>query len=266
MQLHYSLGHIHPDRMQLMVRQGTLPQRYKRCRLSFCASCTYGKATRKPWRLHISSNKDESNRPQRPGECISVDQLISPTPGFIAQMSDKLTTQRYTCATIYVDQYLGFSYIWIQRSTSVQETLKGKRAFELFTNHHGVKVAHYHADNGVFRANKWVTDCHLRQQSISYAAVGAHHQNGVAERRIRVLQDMTRTLLLHAQEQWPQAISPYLWPYALQIANDEWNNAPYPRDKEHLTPLQRLSNSKVQHNISHSAPFGCPAYVLTSEL
>ena len=266
LQLHYSLGHIHPDRMKIMVQQGTLPQRYRNCRLPFCASCAYGKATRKPWRSHTSSNNDESTRPQRPGECISVDQLISPTPGLIAQMSGKLTTQRYTCATIFVDQYSGFSYIWIQRSTSVDETLKGKRAFERFSTHHGVNITHYHADNGVFRAKDWVVDCHTRQQSISYAAVGAHHQNGVAERRIRVLQDMTRTQLLHAQERWPQAITPFLWPYALRIANDEWNNAPNPRDKAKLTPLQRFSSTKVQRNIAHSAPFGCPTYVLTSEL
>ena len=31
LQLHYSLGHIHPDRMNLMIQQGTLPQRYKGC-------------------------------------------------------------------------------------------------------------------------------------------------------------------------------------------------------------------------------------------
>ena len=77
---------------------------------------------------------------------------------------------------------------------------------------------------------------------------------------------MTRTQLLHAQERWPQAITPFLWPYALRIANDEWNNAPNPRDKARLTPLQRFSGTKVQRNINHSAPFGCPTYVLTSEL
>ena len=186
--------------MQLMVQQGTLPERFKRCRLPFCASCTYGKATRKPWRSNISTNDDESARPQRPGECVSVDQLISPSPGFIAQMSGKLTTQRFSCATIFVDQYSGFSYVWIQRSTSVEDTLKGKHAFERMATTHGVHVTHYHADNGVFRAKDWVTDCHSRRQTMSYAAVGAHRQNGVAERRIRVLQDMTRTQLLHAQE------------------------------------------------------------------
>ena len=77
---------------------------------------------------------------------------------------------------------------------------------------------------------------------------------------------MTRTQLLHAQERWPTAISPFLWPYALRIANDEWNHAPNPRDSEKLTPLQRFSHTTVQRNIHHSAPFGCPTYILTSEL
>ena len=103
LQLHNSLGHIHPDRMQLMVQQGTLPARFKNCRMPFCVSCAFGKSSRKPWHSHSTSNIDKSIRPQRPGECISVDQLISPTPGFTAQMSGKLTTQRYTCATIYVN-------------------------------------------------------------------------------------------------------------------------------------------------------------------
>ena len=266
LQLHQSLGHIHPDRMQLMVQQGTIPNKFRRCRLPFCAACAYGKSTRKPWRSHSSNNDEESAHPQRPGECISVNQLISPTPGFIAQMSGTLTTQRYKCATIFVDQYSGFSFVWIQRSTSVKDTLAVKRAFERYATANGITIRHYHADNGVFKAHDWVANCHAQRQSMSYAAVGAHYQNGVAERRIRVLQDMTRTQLLHAQERWPQAISAYLWPYALCIANDEWNNAPNPRDSARLTPLQRFTGSTVQRNIRHSTPFGCPAYVLTTEL
>ncbi len=265
-QMHCSLGHIHHDRMQLMVRNGTLPRRFLRCRLPMCASCLYGKATRKPWRSRSTNNNDESDRPTAPGQCISVDQLISPTPGFIAQMSGKLTTQRYTCATVFVDQYSSFSYVWVQRTTSVDDTLKGKHAFERYAAQHGITIKRYHADNGIFRARAWVDDCQKQRQSLSYAAVGAHHQNGVAERRIRVLQEMTRTQLIHAQERWPDAIAAFLWPYALRISNDEWNNAPSPRDRNHLSPLQRFTNTTIQRNVHHSVPFGCPTYVLETEL
>ena len=142
MQLHQSLGHIHLERMQLMVQQGTIPKRFQRCRLPFCASCAFGKSTRKPWRSHSSPNSDESHKPRKPGECVSVNQLISPTPGFIAQMSGTLTTQRYKCATIFVDQYSGFSYVWVQRTTSVQDTLKAKRAFENYASTNGIHIQH----------------------------------------------------------------------------------------------------------------------------
>ena len=148
----------------------------------------------------------------------------------------------------------------------MDETLKGKHAFERFANNNGVQIRHYHADNGIFRAKDWVQDCHSRQQSLSYAAVGARHQNGVAERRIRVHQDLTRTQLIHAQTKWPAAITAFLWPYALRIVNDKWNYAPNPRDKAKQSPIQRFTSTKVQRNIHHAAPFGCPVYVLTSEL
>ena len=89
LQLHYSLAHIHSDWIQVMVQQGTLLARFKKCWLPFCASCAYGKATCKPWRSNSTSHKDEVYCPQKPGECISVYQLISLTPDFIAQMNGK---------------------------------------------------------------------------------------------------------------------------------------------------------------------------------
>jgi len=51
-------------------------------------------------------------------------------------------------------------------------------------------------------------------QELTFCRVNAHFRNGVAEKRIRDLQDAARTMLLHAQRRWPQAITIYLWPYA----------------------------------------------------
>jgi len=45
----------------------------------------------------------------------------------------------------------------------------------------------------------------------SFCGVGAHHQNGIAEKRIGVLQKRATTLLLHAQRRWPDAINSHLW-------------------------------------------------------
>ena len=49
---------------------------------------------RKPWRTKGSHSK-ASRVATEPGQIVSVDQLESPTPEFIAQLKDTLTKQRY---------------------------------------------------------------------------------------------------------------------------------------------------------------------------
>ena len=88
-------------------------------------------------------------------------------------------------------------------------------AFKIHTNTYDVKVWHYHADNGIFADTKFWQNVHLMGQTISFCTVNAHHQNGVAERRIKELQVQARTMLLHAHMKWPKAITSNLWPYAL---------------------------------------------------
>ena len=55
---------------------------------------------------------------------------------------------------------------------------------------------------------------------ISFLGVNAHHQNGIVEKRIRDLQDTSRTMLVYVKKCWPKAVSSHLWPYALQTANN----------------------------------------------
>ena len=56
------------------------------------------------------------------------------------------------------------------------------------------------------------------KQSASYCGANAHFQNGITERRIRDLQDKTRTMLVHARHRWPDVITANLMPYALRLA------------------------------------------------
>jgi hypothetical protein len=54
----------------------------------------YAKATKRPWRGKQSKQgkNEEIPQPRPPGQIVSVDQLVSPTPGLIAQMTGTLTT------------------------------------------------------------------------------------------------------------------------------------------------------------------------------
>ena len=82
-----------------------------------------------------------------PGQLVSVDQLLSPALGLVAQLTGRFMTTRSRAATVFVDHFSGFGYVYLQKSTSADETIEGKEAFELICRQHGVKVHHYHADN-----------------------------------------------------------------------------------------------------------------------
>jgi hypothetical protein len=147
---------------------------------------------------------------------------------------------------------------------SSEETLKGKEAFEQYAESHGVTIKHYHADNGRFEDKVFMTSIEKSKQSISFSGVGAHHQNGVAEKRIGDLQRKATALLLHAQRRWPDAISIYLWPYALRAANDSRNSLPNKASLE--CPISRFSKTDKVPKIRNQHHFGCPVYVLKKEL
>ena len=93
LKIHQRMGHISPRRIQQITKVETLPRRLATCDIPVCTSCMYGKATKRPWRSKNSKNQAEANKPSRPGECISVDQLISQSPGLIAQMRGRPTHQ-----------------------------------------------------------------------------------------------------------------------------------------------------------------------------
>lgn len=58
-------------------------------------------------------------------------------------MTDEFTTKRYRYATLFVDQYSGFSYVYLQKSTEADETILAKKAFEETAKQHGVVVKAY---------------------------------------------------------------------------------------------------------------------------
>ena len=90
---HCRMNHMPFSRIQAMARHGLLPRYLAKVDPPFCASCAYGKATRRPWR---TKGKQHSLVPvTASGQCMSVDQLESPTPGFIGQIKGILTTKRY---------------------------------------------------------------------------------------------------------------------------------------------------------------------------
>ena len=262
---HHRLGHISPKKIRMMARMGILPRRLATCNIPMCTACLYGKATRRPWRQKAATKRiDPTGIVTKPGDCVSVDQLESITPGLIAQLKGTPTHSRYHAATVFVDHHSRLGFVYLQKSTTAEETLQAKVAFEVFAASHGVKIYHYHADNGRFAENLWIDACKQGGQTLSFCGVNAHFQNGVAERRIRELQEHARTMLIHANRRWPEAIDAHLWPYPLRMANDLLNHTPLIKGGK--VPIETFSGTKVTLNIMHWHSFGAPVYVLDAKM
>ena len=266
LKLHQQFGHISFAKLQIMAKKGVIPSKYGTCDIPVCQACAYAKMIRKPWRNKPMAKYVSDQDNLKPGDIISVDQMVSPVPGFIAQMTGKLTTKRYKYSTVFVDQSSKLGYVHLQKSQDADETVEAKITFETFMQTLGITVRAYHADNGIFRAHKWVNACNERKQRLTFAGVNAHHQNGVAERRIRELQELARTMMIHANRRWKNVHSTMLWPYAFRMANNLYNNAPLLKNKDNLTPMQIATGSTVEINKKHIKTFGCPAYVLSRSL
>jgi hypothetical protein len=134
-----------------MAKLRIIPKRLAKCPTPTCLACLYAKAIWKPWHSRMTMNIDEATKPKLPGKCVSVDQLVSPTPGLIARMSGFLTMQRYKYLTVYVDQASRLSFVWLQSNCP-----RDSWAFEQYTKDRGISIQAYHTDNGIFRAHKWV--------------------------------------------------------------------------------------------------------------
>jgi transposase InsO family protein len=180
-------------------------------------------------------------------------------------MTGYRTKQRYTTATVYVDQSTGLGYVHLQKSPSAEETVESKKAFEAFARSHGVSITQYHADNGIFKASLWLEACKASLQTITFAGVGAHQKNGVAERRIRELQERQGQCWFVLSVDGHQRLRQT---YGLMLS--EWQ-----RRHQHVTQ-SRVQGSQNPSGIiqlikDHDQPkywqhFGFPVYVLSSNL
>jgi len=262
MEYHDQLGHISFEQLKVLVQQGFIPKKLLHCPTPKCPGCLYGKAHKRPWR---SKQQPKTLKPATyPGEVVSVDQLESPVPGFVPTAKGRPTVQRYVGATVFADHFSDLTYVHLMKGLSGDETLEAKRAFEQYAEQHGVRIRHYHCDNGRFAEKTFMDDVTACQQTISFCGVGAHHMNGKAERRIRDLTEAARTMLLHAVHRWPKTVTVNLWPQALKHAVNIRNSLP--RALGSSSPLSSFSQTNVQPNLKHFHPFGCPVYVLEGPL
>ncbi len=186
--------------------------------------------TKLPWRGKKPASSRKIFVAAKPGEIVSVDQMESTEVGFFAQLKGSLTKKRCRYCTVIVDHLSRLRFLHLQIDDSTPETMLAKQAFEKFATKHGVRILHYHCDNGQFADNAWKQSCKARCQRPTFCGVNAHFQNGIAEHAIWDLPESAHKQLVHAHACWPAAVHFALWPYALRNATLLHNSLPVLED------------------------------------
>ena len=243
-----------------------------KCALPQCPACQLAKQHRKTPDNQVTHTKSETEMAIRrgnlePGECFSMDQYDSPIRGRLPHTRGKEPVEdRYRGGTIYVDHASGFVFLYHQISLRIGETLQGKHALESFANQFGIKIKSYRGDNHPFAAKEMREDLELQGQDITFSGVGAHFQNGVAERAVQTITQSARAMMMHQLIHWPKAFDASLWPFAMNQAVMLWNHLP--RNRGGLSPIELFTGTKLPHNgvIQRARVWGCPVYVLDPRL
>ena len=158
---------------------------------------------------------------------------------------------------------------------STQKKLNGYRMTSVSSEHwmsgkpwwaNLIKTGVVSFDDEFKLSSSTTTSCIKGGQQISFCGVGAHHQNGVAERVIQTVVTSARTMMLHQALLWPEYFDMRLWPFALDQAAYLYNRLP--RDPlSVLSPLEIHTGAKLDKSVLRSEKvWGCPAYVLDPKL
>ncbi len=242
------------------------------CRLtSFpkCDACQYGKQHRRPIPGTTPSLivKERAHALKTdnllPGQRISVDHFICSTRGRLLTSAEKTKLDdMYTGGCIFVDHASGYIFVERQVSLNSHETLKAKESFERMCRNTGVTPQEYLADNSkTFTSAEFSRNLAEFQQVIRFAGVGTHQHNGIAERNIRTIKAIARTMMLHSAIHWPDVADPTLWPLAVKHAVFLVNHMPDPRTG--LSPHDVFTKTRwEQRKLMDVHVWGCPVYVL----
>ena len=243
---HYRLGHIGFKKIQFLLRSGVLSQtegsrriHAAACKVSNlpkCAACQYGKQHRRPIPGTTPSTvvRDRANILKAdnllPGQRVSVDHFLCLTRGRLTTSAGKTKAdEMYSGGCIFVDHASGYIHVENQVNLNSHETIKAKAKFEQLCRTFGVTPQEFLADNSkVFTSAEFTQHLSEFKQVMNFAGVGAHHHNGIAERNIRTIMAIARTMMLHSAIHWPTVADATLWPLAVTHAVFLVNHVPDP--------------------------------------
>ena len=279
---HSRLGHVSFRRIQHILRSGALSHTESTRRLHTasckiihapkCAACLFGKQTSRPSPGRTSSLVRDREGILKannllPGQEISIDHFICSTKGRLFSSYGRTQESKlFSGGCIFVDHASGHVHVEFQSSLSTHATLEAKISFEHKCRDSGIIPQSYISDNGsAFTSSGFSEHLKTFQQIIKFAGAGAHHHNGIAERSIRTIMSISRTMMLHSAIHWPDVADAALWPMAVSHAVYIWNHVP--SISTGLSPSDIFTKSRWPNKRYHDLHvWGCPVYVLDKKI
>lgn len=121
----------------------------------------------------------------------------------------------------------------------------------------------YLADNGLFNANAFINYIREHAQILHFCGVNANHHNGIVERAIKTVLDMSRAsraMMLHVSTYWKDEINSTLWPMATTHTIYIFNHMP---DSTSIAPINLFARNQFQrHKLRDVHTWLCPIYAV----
>ena len=103
------------------------------------------------------------------------DIMTSLALGLMLQMMGFLSSKKFYYTSFFVDDKSDFTFAHHQLSTSAEETIIAKRAYESKWRKYGKQVRHYDKDNGTHAVAKYKEEIENKKQTLTFCGVGSHH-------------------------------------------------------------------------------------------
>jgi hypothetical protein len=86
MRWHYKLGHLSFPKLKQLTFNGEIPKKLAKIIPPQCTGCLFGAMTKLPWQGKETKASHKVFIATKPGECVSVHQMISTEVGFYTQL------------------------------------------------------------------------------------------------------------------------------------------------------------------------------------
>uniref|UniRef100_A0A251U9V3 Putative ribonuclease H-like domain, GAG-pre-integrase domain protein n=1 Tax=Helianthus annuus TaxID=4232 RepID=A0A251U9V3_HELAN len=225
---HQRLGHPGNNLLQSLKLSSFID--YGKLNKTLCQSCVFGKSVR-------LSFIDSINSTHLPFDIVDSDLWTSPV----------LSTGGHKYYILFLDNFTNFLWTFLIATKS--------QVFHIFIQFHNLintqferKIKQFQCDNGKEYANQnFYNFCHQNGMQFRFSCPYTSSQNGKAERKIRTINNMIRTLLAQA------SLPPNFWHHALETLTYLLNILPC-KTQQFRSPTSRLY--KVTPEYEHLRVFG----------